>query len=310
MASNECKCLLSKQKATMRKVAQVIGYLVAAFSAVQFGQLNYRELERQKSLALKANRGQFDSVMLITDGMKKDLHWWIHNIHSQYRQISHGNPQVTIQTDASSVGWGYVFENQKVGGRWSVNECSLHINVLELLAIKVAISVLLVFLPGKHVLIQSDSSTAVSYISKFGGIKSPECNKVAKEIWQMCIDNNIWLTCSHIPGVTNLADEPSRKFRDELEWSLSIEIFNKICNVWGEPKIDLFATRLNAKVPLFCSWKPDPDAKFIDCFTIDWSAFQSVYVFCPFSLLGRSVQKIQLDKARGIVIAPIWPTQQ
>ena len=41
MASNECKCLLSKQKATIRKVAQVIGYLVAAFSAVQSGQLNY-----------------------------------------------------------------------------------------------------------------------------------------------------------------------------------------------------------------------------------------------------------------------------
>ena len=54
--------------------------------------------------------------------------------------------------------------------------------MLELLAIKVAITVLLVFLTGKHVLIQSESSAAVSYISKFGGIKSPECNKVAKDL--------------------------------------------------------------------------------------------------------------------------------
>lgn len=110
--------------------------------------------------------------------------------------------------------------------------------------------------------------------------------------------------------MSNLADEPSRKFQDELEWSLNSDTFRNIRELWGEPSIDLFATRLNAKVPQYCSWKPDPAVKFIDCFTVDWSDFTSVYLFCPFSLLGRSVQKLQMDRARGIVIAPIWPIQQ
>lgn len=101
-----------------------------------------------------------------------------------------------------------MFEKKKVGGHWSEHECLFHINVLELLAIKVsitvllellaikvAITVLLEYLKDKHILIQSDSSTAVSYISDFGGINSKDCNMVAKVIWQICIDNNIWLMC-------------------------------------------------------------------------------------------------------------------
>lgn len=105
--------------------------------------MHYRELEKQKTTALKANPGNYDSEMVVTDRMRNDLNWWIHNIHSQYRQISHGNPQVKIQTDASSFGWGYVFEKNKVGGSWLEHERSFHINVLELLAIKIAITVLL-----------------------------------------------------------------------------------------------------------------------------------------------------------------------
>lgn len=123
-------------------------------------------------------------------------------------------------------------------------------------------------------------------------------------------DNNIWLTCLHIPGVSNLAEEQLHKFQGELEWSLNSDMFSKICQLWVEPSIDIFATRLNAKVLQFCCWNPDLDAKFIDCYTINWSDFNSVYIFCPFSLLGRSVQKIRMDRARGIVIAPIWPNRQ
>ena len=45
----ECKSLHAKYYATIRRVAEVIGLLVAAYSAVQFGQLYYRNLEKSKS---------------------------------------------------------------------------------------------------------------------------------------------------------------------------------------------------------------------------------------------------------------------
>lgn len=47
--------------------------------------------------------------------------------------------------------------------------------------------------------------------------------------------------------------------------------FKKIVSILGQPDIDLFASRVNAKCSLYISWKPDPDAWNINAFTGDWS---------------------------------------
>ena len=72
--------------------------------------------------------------------------------------------------------------------------------------------------------------------------------------------------------------------------------------------IDLFASRLNAKVCHYASWKPDPNALFVNAFTSDWSVF-SFYAFPPFSLVLRTLQKVKIDHATGVLVCPIWPTQ-
>ncbi|WAR23336.1 hypothetical protein MAR_037005 [Mya arenaria] len=43
-----------------------------------------------------------------------------------------------------------------------------------------------------------------------------------------------------------LADRESRVFSDNSEWELDVNIFKHICNTWGIPDIDLFASRMNA----------------------------------------------------------------
>ena len=98
----------------------------------------------------------------------------------------------------------------------------------------------------------------------------------------------------------------SRKFN---EWKLNTKVFNKLCAIWQKPDIDLFASRLNYQIDKFCSWEPDPQATFINAFTIDWSCFEYIYVFPPFSVLNRCIRKIKTDKASGLIIAPYWPTQ-
>lgn len=47
-----CKKLQKRTKKKIREVAKVIGLLVASFSAVEFGQLFYRDMERAKNGAL------------------------------------------------------------------------------------------------------------------------------------------------------------------------------------------------------------------------------------------------------------------
>ena len=310
MIHEESQKLLSKQISKIREVASYIGLIISSFSAVDYGQLYYRDIEIEKIHALKMAKGNFDVNMEITDKMKKEIIWWSCNIYTQSRVLDRVNPQIILQTDASLSGWGAVLIDNKTGGRWTPDEQKYHINYLELLAILYGLksfeSQLKCF---THVKILTDNTTAVSYVNKMGGIKSICCNTIAKSIWFWAKKHNVWLTASHIAGTENtIADAESRKFNDQVEWQLNKDIFCDICELWGDPQIDLFASRLNSQLKRFCSWKPDPDASFIDAFSIDWSDFKC-YLFPPFSLLGRCVQKILKDKTTVILVAPLWPTQ-
>lgn len=104
------------------------------------------------------------------------------------------------------------------------------------------------------------------------------------------------------------ADEQSRILPTETEWELYDWAFNKIEYKFGKPAIDLFASRTNTKCRKYISWHRDPNSSAVDAFTINWSS-QFFYAFPPFSILLRVLRKIQADKAEGIVVAPLWPSQ-
>lgn len=205
-------------------------------------------LREKKIFPLKKSFSDFEALMKITSNMRKQLNWWSSNIDHQYRVIRHDLPKVTITTDASLLGWGAVLGHRSIGGRWSAEERNNHINILEMMAIFQAIKSFILEISNNHIMILCDNTTAVSYITNMGGIKSISCDKVSKQIWLFCI-KTIWLSCSHIPGKLNtLADLKSRKFNDKLEWKLNQKVFYKLC----APDIDLFASRLNFQVEKFC----------------------------------------------------------
>ena len=217
---------------------------------------------------------------------------------------------MTLVTDASKLGWGAHIDGDITQGLWNIEESLLHINELELKAIYFAVKAFSPRMEGKHVKVESDNSTAVCYINAMGGTKSPSCNDITYLIWSWCITKNIWLTATHIAGVDNVrADKQSRVFNVRTEWMLSRTVFSQITDLWEQPDIDLFASRINTQLPRFVSWHPDPEAIFVDAFTIDWSPF-FIYAFPPFCLIHRCLQKIVQDQvSRSIVIVPLWPTQ-
>lgn len=143
-----------------------------------------------------------------------------------------------------------------------------------------------------------------------GGTKSLVCNDICLDIWKWCVENKAWITCSHIPGKDNTrADAASRKFNDQHEWKLNENIFRELFSDFGTPEIDLFASRLNNQVSRFCSWKPDPEAEHFNAFAINWAQFDLVYMFPPFSLIARCLQKMQAEGARGWIVVPSWMSQ-
>ena len=297
----------------IRLVATVIGKLVAALPAVQRGALYYRELEKEKTKALKRNCGHFDRPMKLSEAAHAELDWWIDNVNCMYRDLDKGIPQLTLETDASGKGWGATDGNVAIGGRWNPQEACIakrnEINYLELLAVFLALKSFCKNAYGTHVRLKIDNTTAVAYVRHMGGVKSLACNELAKEIWEWCFAKNIWLSAEHLPGVQNvIADEKSRKFSDQTEWMLHPTIFSKICQELGKPDIDMFASRLNKQISRYISWKPDPGAEKIDALMCDWSNWYG-YAFPPFCLIGKCLQKIENEKAEVLMIIPKWPTQ-
>ena len=86
-------------------------------------------------------------------------------------------------------------------------------------------------------------------------------------------------------------------------------VFNQLLKAFlFRPTIDLFASRVNAKLPTYVSWKPDPIAQYVDAFTVKWALYP-FYTFPPFILAGQCLQNIRGDGATGLLIVPMWPTQ-
>ena len=306
----ECKSMISAKRTTIRNFSKLIGKLIAAEPGVQHAPLYIRPLEKVKDLQLRKQRGNFDTFMKIPRSVHPILQWWIDNTQRSYKNISLTAPDVVIYTDASLQMYGAYNEtsNTKTNGFWDSSEQKLHINILELKACEIGIHTLCKDINNKHLRLYTDNTTSCAYINRYGG-KHESLDSIARRIWTWCIDRNIQLSAAHIAGSDNKeADKLSRSVNDDLEWSLDQQIFNKLHARYPQMRIDLFASNLNAKLEQFVSRLPTKNAFAVDAFSIQWTN-HLFYIFPPFSLLPRIMQKIEEDKTQAIIIAPLWPTQ-
>ena len=306
-----CKHMLKqKMHITIRKFAILIGKMVAAEPGVEHAPLFYKPLEKIKDTELRCHNGNFDRFMTIPSEIKPILKWWISNLPNAYKLISHGTPNIVLYSNASKQGWDAVnkTENTKTGGQWSPSEQQLHINVLELKACQLALLSLCKNQHYSHIQIYTDNTTSCTYINKYGG-KMTDLDKLARDIWMWFLEHNVYLTAAHIPGTSNSeADKMSRSFNEDLEWALVPQVFQKILDHFPDLSIDLFASRLNHKLAKYVSFQPEPSAFAVNAFSIEWTG-ALYYIFSPFSLISKVLQKLEEDKTEAVMIAPLWTTQ-
>ena len=304
-----CLDIIRNPRISIRKLACLIGNFISALPAIPYGRLHYRTLEAFKIAALKRSAGDFDSSIYLNIECIEEIKWWSTNIMSATADINLPPINRTIYTDASSLGWGIHYNGISNGVRWNSEELELHINMLELMAIFNGLKSFCSNMRKAHIKVMSDNTTAIAYINNMGGIKSPQCNTMAKTIWTWCRSRSIWITAAYIPGLDNTeADTASRKFNEATEWMLSTNVFRSITSEFGMPSVDLFASSLNKQFDKYVSWKPDPDAVAIDAFSCDWNN-EFFYIFPPFSLVGKVLQKLEVNKSHAILVAPVWTTQ-
>ena len=304
-----CTDLKRFKKPSIRTVARVVGKMVSSFPAVNLAKLFYRPIDNEKTEALKLNNGNYEAKMKLSDQAKDDLQWWIDNVTRSHGNIVETTPDFTIFSDASLSGWGGAWGELTTGGNWSFSESKIHINVLELMAAYYVLASLCKDQSNVHIRLMIDNTTAVAYVNGMGGRK-PLCNKITRKIWAWCIEKNIWISAAYLTSKENVvADKMSRISHHNSEWSLNMDIFEQITDIFGKPTLDLFASRLNHKCERYVAWQPDPFAEAVDAFTLNWGEAGLVYMFPPFCLMSRVLQKLELEQAEAIVVAPLWTTQ-
>jgi hypothetical protein len=99
----------------------------------------------------------------------------------------------------------------------------------------------------------------------------------------------------YLEGKKNcLADKLSRgqKLVRFTEWALKPSIVQHIFQIMGTPNIDLFATRANSQLPVFCSPYPDPLAWTCDALSVNWEGIFA-YAFPPPILIPKVLMKVR-----------------
>ena len=156
-----------------------------------------------------------DHPIPITGMIRSHLQWWMNttNCFEIGTPIHPPDPNIFLYTDASHYGWGVHLELMRLSFhvRWTEDQFQLHINILEMMAIRLALKQAIRFIHHSCIMISTYNTTVVSYINKQGGTQSPNLCMKVWEILNWCLEHNIIIRVRHIPGKFNiLADRLSR----------------------------------------------------------------------------------------------------
>ncbi len=122
-----------------------------------------------------------------------------------------------VTTDASSTGWGTTCNRQAASGLWTGPRLLWHIDCLELWAVHLALRQFRPLLLGKHVLVRTDNTVAVSYINRLGGIRSHRMSQLARHLLLWSHTQFKSLRTVHIPGKLNRAADALSRQLTSLE---------------------------------------------------------------------------------------------
>ena len=287
----------------------LLGHLSSLEKLVPRGRLRLRSMQWQLKTIWSPEDNPPDLRVELTQKIREDLSWW--TVESRLLQgvpFRTLPPGLLLFTDASCVGWGANLLDQRASGKWSEEEKMLHINLLEMKAVWLGLQSFQKIVTAHRVTVMCDNSTVVAYVSKQGGTHSCSMCELTSRLLKWTESIDVHLEARHLPGQNNvLADLLSR--RDQAiatEWTLHRQVAKALLSAWGSPSIDLFASRLNAQLPVYCSLVPDDQAALEDASRHPWDNLD-VYAFPPFALLGKVLSRVRQSRNCSMtLVAPLW----
>ena len=272
------KTILSQTQVSARTFLSLLGKLSATADLILLGRLHLRPLQMCLLSVWKPHILPLAHKVTINSMIKFHLKGWMNtNRFVQGMPIHPPDPKTFLYMDASHYGRGAHLEPMSLSfhGRWLEDQSQLHINMLEIMAIRFAVIKALKYIHHSCVMISTDNTTVVSYINNQGGggggvgggIHSPNLCVEVWKILQWCLKHHIVVKIRHIGKFNVLADRLSRIDKIvKTEWALDKSIAKSIFQMFNYPNLDLFATRFNHKLPLYVSPVLDNQAFATDAF--------------------------------------------
>jgi hypothetical protein len=300
--------MLAMTSTTPRHISKVIGLCAAAADLIPLGRLRVRPLQWALAKLWSPTSQDWDLTLPLSAELRHALlPWTLREWLERGVPLSPATATVSLCTDASQTGWGahLLPEFITCSGRWTPEEQALHINELEMKAVRNALMLWKDRLRGQAIMLLSDNSTVVAYLRNQGGTHSFALYQLTMEILLLCDTAQIQLSVRHIPGRLNvLADGLSRGQALPTEWTLHKEVFLQVQSLYPGMQIDIFATRLNNRLQKFVSPVPDPLALAVDGLAVDWTGLD-LYAYPPTPLLPKVLQRLNLFQCQMTLIAPL-----
>ena len=239
----------------------------------------------------------------------EELLFWFNNLDLYNGHKIRTNNSITkvVFSDASEKGYGS-FIIEKLGNivardNFNYSEKGTSSTYRELLAVKYSLESFYSLLTNQKILWHSDN-TNVARIIQIGSRK-PHLQKIALEIFKICLRFDIEITTQWIPREYNQIADQISKYIDYDDWSIDYESFSYIQEKFGKFTFDRFASYTNRKVNSFNSKFYCPGTLGVDSFTCDWSNHFN-WLCPPISLIGDTLRHLKRCKGKGVLFVPLW----
>ena len=287
-----------------RKLAKVVGCLVSMHFV--FGDIVSLRTRAMNSVI--ASLPTWDTKVNIKNCTltTNEIYFWLENITKlNSRDMYKIEPvyDYVVHSDASDNAVGVIVNDIKCHRNLNNKEKEQSSTARELMAVLHGLDNLKTLFHAKSILWNVDNYAATFIVRK--GSSKQHLQDVAIRLHEICMADSILLNVQWIPREFNCTADLLSKYIDIDNWEVTDRVFESLNDMWGPFTIDRFANARNTKVARFNSRFFELGSLGVDAFQFDWGG-ENNYIVPPVSMISRAINKCVRDRARGMLITPLW----
>ena len=274
-----------------------------------FGDIVY--LKSKHMQIVVAQDDDWDRHVVLSTKAKREIYFWL-----GYIDQNNGYP-ITFPvasgavsfSDASGVGCAALITPMPLRQEIIIHKEFSEFEKLQSSTYRELLAVLHGLREPKHLLKDqclrwhTDAKNVVSIVRK--GSMKPPLLEMALEIFNITKQYGICLSVSWLKREDNDRADAYSRIIDFDDWGVHPGWFAHICRIFGAMTFDRFADKHNTKLDLFNSRFFCKEAQATDAFTQDWGGHEN-WLVPPLFLVIRTLQYLELCKAKGILVVPQW----